>query len=212
MERARRPIWPLRVIERVFPSAVRAGLMLLVASAAGCATTGTPAERQGGQGRAASSALAGNLVQNGDFSAGLAHWELSGRGAVVDDPQQPGNPVLRVELDEDLFGLSQPIAVPAGTERLAIRFRVLATGVDESAAIGLRLRIEDASGDSAFGMWRIARSNTWIEITEDANQLPERPVAVTLENNHGAGALLIDDLVVRPDPASSDATRPAPSP
>jgi hypothetical protein len=182
----------------VIPSTARAGLMLLVAATAGCAKTGAPAGRPGDKPQA------GNLIQNGDFSAGLAHWELSGQGAVVDDPQQPGNPVLRVELAEDVFfGISQPIALAPGVEPLALRFRVLATAADESSPIGLRLRIEDASGDSAFDMWSIDKSNTWIEITEELSGLPSNPVAVTVENNHGAGALLIDDLELRPVPAAA---------
>jgi hypothetical protein len=117
-----------------------------------------------------------------------------------------------VELAENVFlGLSQSIALPAGTERLTLRFRVLATAADENTSIGLRLRIEDASGDSAFSMWSIARSHTWIEIGEELAGLPPHPVAVTLETNHGAGGLLIDDLVLRPAPAAaSGATRPAP--
>lgn len=182
----------------VIPSTTRAVLMLLVAAVVGCARTGAPAGRPGDQPQT------GNLIQNGDFSAGLAHWELNGQGAVVDDPQQPGNPVLRVELAEDVFfGLSQPIALAPGIEPVAIRFRVLATAADENTPIGLRLRIEDASGDSAFDMWRIAQSNTWIEITEELSDLPPNPVAVTLENNHGSGGLLIDDLMLRPAPAAA---------
>jgi hypothetical protein len=194
MQRSR----PARPARPVIPSTAHAGLMLLVAATAGCAKTGAPAGRPGDKPQA------GNLIQNGDFSAGLVHWELSGHGAVVDDPQQPGNPVLRVELAEDVFfGLSQPIALAPGTEPLTLRFRVLATAADESSPIGLRLRIEDASGDSAFDMWRIAQSNTWIEIIEELSGLPPNPVAVTLENNHGTGALLIDDLVLRPAHAAA---------
>jgi hypothetical protein len=140
------------------------------------------------------------MLANGDFSAGLAHWSLSGKGAVVDDPEQPGNPVLRIQRIEDLFGLSHALTVPDGTERLTVQLRVMATAATEAAPISLRLRFYDQDGNSAVTMWTIARSGTWIEITETISDLPSRMVSVGLENNLGAGDLLIDDLALLPAP------------
>lgn len=140
------------------------------------------------------------MLANGDFSAGLAQWDLSGKGGVVDDPAQPGNPVLRIEHIEDLFGLSHALTVPDGTERLDVRLRVMATAATEAEPVALRLRLYDEDGNSGFTMWTITRPGTWIEITETIADLPDRPVSIGLENNRGAGDLLIDDLELQPAP------------
>jgi hypothetical protein len=191
-------------------SGLRASIVLLAAVTA-CSTTGSPpgpTPRPAGRdprgprshGRAAPSRRTPNLLANGDFSAGLTHWELSGQGAVVDDPGQPGNPVLRIQRVDDLFGLSHALAVPDGTERLTIHVRVRATAASDAAPIGLRLRIYDQDDNSAFTMWTIREAGTWVEITETLSDLPSRPVSVGLENNRGTGDLLIDDLEIRVAP------------
>lgn len=162
-----------------------------------------PAGRERGArapGRAAPARRSASLVANGDFSAGLAHWKLSGKGAVIDDPADPGNPVLRLEHIEDLFGLSHPLSVPDGTERLDVHLRVMATAATETEPVGLRLRLYDEDGNSGFTTWTITRPGTWIEITETISDLPSNPVSVGLENNRGAGDLLIDDLTLQPAP------------
>lgn len=188
-----------------------------LASVSACSTTTSPspgnssagnASRPAGHdpggprdpGRAAPVRRSPSLLANGDFSAGLAHWKLSGKGAVVNDPEQPGNPVLRIQRIEDLFGLSHALTVPDGTERLTVQLRVMATAATEPDPIGLRLRFYDQDGNSGFTMWTIARSGTWIEITETISDLPSRPVSIGLENNRGAGDLLIDDLALQPAP------------
>lgn len=184
---------------------------LLLAAVTACSTTNSspsPTSRPGGRdprnprslGRAAPARRSPNLLANGDFSAGLAHWELSGKGAVVDDPEQPGNPVLRIQRVEDLFGLSHALTVPDGTQRLTLHVRVMATAATEDEPIGLRLRIYDEDRNSAFTMWTISQGGTWIEITETISDLPSRPVSVGLENNRGSGDLLIDDLEIRAAP------------
>jgi hypothetical protein len=193
------------------------GCLLWLAAVSACSTTTSPSpgnssagnsSRPAGRdprgprnpGRAAPARRSPSLLANGDFSAGLAHWELSGKGAVVDDPEQPGNPVLRIQRIEALFGLSHAFTVPDGTERLTVHLRVMATAATEAEPIGLRLRFYDQDGNSAFTMWTIARSGTWIEITETISDLPPRPVSLGLENNRGAGDLLIDDLTLQPAP------------
>jgi hypothetical protein len=185
------------------------GLFWLAAVAA-CSTNSSPGptsrstgrDPRGprGVGRPAPARRLPNLLANGDFSAGLAQWELSGKGAVVDDPAQPGNPVLRIQQVEDLFGLSHALTVPDGTERLTLHFRVMATAATEAEPIGLRLRIYDQDDNSAFTMWTIGQAGTWIEITETLSDLPSRPVSVGFENNRGAGDLLIDDFEIRAAP------------
>src|ERR1043166_1774123 len=96
------------------------------------------------------SALAQNMsnyVRNGRFDQGMAHWEGPDT-AIVSDPDQKKNPVIRVHLVNQTFALSQKLSLPVNVKYLSGSLRVRAAEASVRAPVQIRLRIYDRKGDS----------------------------------------------------------------
>lgn len=102
-----------------------------------------------------------NAIQNGDFSDGFTYWEKSGPdvgGALVDDPDQPGNPVFYV--GSDTRKSQGPIPVEVGDKwRLSYRLRstVYISSFGLASDNGLSWITGSIGTDSTGGQWQ------WIE-------------------------------------------------
>lgn len=138
----------------------------------------------------------GNIIANGDFSKGMARWELSSPGAVVSAPGEKANKVLKVDKIEEIFGLSQKTNVPSGKRTLSIRFRAMATRATEENPVQLRFRLYDAKGNSGFAAWSLKASGLWKPCAFTFEDVLAPVVSVLLENNRGEGSVYLDDFVL----------------
>lgn len=139
----------------------------------------------------------GNLIVNGDFSKGMAGWQLSNPGGVVAAPGEKGNRALRVDRIEEIFGLSQQTKIAARAGALTVRFRALATKATAENPVQLRFRLYDARGNSVVAGWRLTTSRRWTPLSFTFGEVPDNVVSVLLENNRGEGSVYVDDLVLQ---------------
>jgi hypothetical protein len=138
-----------------------------------------------------------NYVKNGMFDQGMAYWNARD-AAVVPDPKQKRNPVIRVHLVDGTFALSQKLSLPVGVKSLSGSLRVRAAEASMKAPVQMRLRLYDRKGDSVvIGGKSIQESEVWTQIKIATFQVNPRDVKrLLIESNRGQGFVLIDDIVL----------------
>jgi len=142
--------------------------------------------------------LPSDYVKNGTFDRGMAYWEGPDT-AIVPDPDQKKNPVIRVHLVNLTFALSQKLSLPVNVKYLSGSLRLRATEASTSQPVQIRLRLYDQNGDSMIiGGKSIQKSGVWTQIRIAPFQVNPRDIKrLLIESNRGHGFVLIDDVVLR---------------
>lgn len=141
---------------------------------------------------------ASNYVKNGTFDQGLANWDAPD-AAIVPDPKQKKNSVIRVHLVNGTFALSQKLSLPVSVKSLSGSLRVRAAEASGNVPVQMRLRLYDRQGDSVvIGGKSIQRSGVWMQIRIATFQVnPSDFKRLLIESNRGQGFVLVDDIVLR---------------
>ena len=166
-----------------------------------------------------------NLLNNGDFTAGIVHWKGDGKAEVfkpVPGPDAaksatpaPASPPLGlasakpgadadrsycVTLGARSQTFSQTFSVPRNTKNIRISFRVrtgdgFMTGRAALGALQFRLRYPD--GNQSLFDRKLERSAEWQPVTDDYTlTAPTRNLDLIVEVFPGAGQLYFDDFVI----------------
>jgi len=142
----------------------------------------------------ASPAVADSLLRNSGFDETLAPWECD-EGKLAPDPEAGDNQVLRIELEDGVFGLAQALQWSADKKKLTLSFRARASQASKKSPIQLRVRIYDQDDNSEIvAAFLVETSREWIVLREELEWLDFKPVSFLLESNRGEGILWIDEL------------------
>ncbi len=141
-------------------------------------------------------AAADSILENGGFDKELAPWECD-EGKLAPDPKKEDNRVLRIELEDGVFALTQDIQWPAEKKKLTLIFRIRASQATEASPVQLRVRIYDKDGNSelATGL-KVEKSGVWIDFKSILERPGFEPVSFMLESNRGEGTLWVDDVTL----------------
>lgn len=145
-------------------------------------------------GAAIAADAAGPLLDNGGFDAKeLAPWECA-EGKLARDGD---NPVLEVEPDGGVFGLSQDVKWTASKKKSTLTFRVKAAQASKDSPIQLRVRLFDKEGNSEIILARsVTEPGKWIAVKGEVARPDFEPVSFMIESNRGEGKLWLDDVAL----------------
>lgn len=140
-----------------------------------------------------------NLLANGQFTQGTAHWEAENE-RLIGDPGNRYNQVIKIPIEDGVFALSQKLSLPTSVKSFRGSFRIRATCASPNEPVQVRVRIYNAQGDSIIiAAKTISTSETWETIAIPAVTLPpETRESLLIESNRGQGEVLIDDVTLRP--------------
>jgi hypothetical protein len=135
-----------------------------------------------------------------DFEQSPPAWQTE--GSVVVDPLVAQNHAL--SLSGEVGSASSPVTIPASTNSIGVRFRVLAEpklALRFGSKLVLRVRFYSAHGNSQFSVVELPRSALWQRATVRFSAVREFRDQITIEVLNSPGPVYIDDVCVYPTKA-----------